>query len=99
MKKRLAIVILAITITALWVTPALAAKGVITDVNPSGIGSANQDNNPSGNSPGEQGAGNANGNAANDASGNNSAISDGLTIDPSQQGKGGATECPTVGCQ
>ena len=38
MKKRLAIVILAITITALWVTPALAAKGVITDVNPSGIG-------------------------------------------------------------
>ena len=38
MKKKLAIVILAITIAALWVTPAFAAQGVITEVNPSGVG-------------------------------------------------------------
>lgn len=33
MKKKLAI-----ALAALWVTPALAAKGVITEVNPSGVG-------------------------------------------------------------
>ena len=40
MKKKLAIVILAIIIVALWVTPAFAAQGQITEVNPSGIGTA-----------------------------------------------------------
>ena len=36
MKRKLAIFILTIAILALWVTPALGAKGVITEVNPSG---------------------------------------------------------------
>ncbi len=36
MKKKLAIVIVAIAIAALSVTPVFAAKGVITEVNPSG---------------------------------------------------------------
>ena len=30
-----------VALAALWVTPAFAAKGVITEVNPSGIGVAN----------------------------------------------------------
>ncbi len=87
MKKRLAIVIIAIAITALWVTPAFAAQGVITEVNPSGIGSVNQEgSNPSGNEPGEQGAGNANDNAANDASGDHSALDDGAGSCPVTNG-------------
>ena len=36
MKKKLVIVIVVIAIAALSVTPAFAAKGVITEVNPSG---------------------------------------------------------------
>ena len=38
MKNKLAIVFLILTIAALWVTPAFAAQGQITEVNPSGIG-------------------------------------------------------------
>ena len=38
MKKKLAILILAVAIVALWVTPAFAAQGQITEVNPSGTG-------------------------------------------------------------
>ncbi len=42
MKKKLAIVVLAITILALWLTPAFAAQGQITEVNPSGLTTANE---------------------------------------------------------
>ena len=101
MKKKLAIVIVAIAIAALWVTPALAAQGVITEVNPSGVNTVNQSENPGGNEPGENSAGNANGNATNDASGDNSAIDDGgedpgLNIDPSTQGNA-PTHCTAIG--
>ena len=70
MKKKLAIVILVITIMALWVTPALAAQGTITEVSPSGIGTAN-------NPPNDNGEGHASDNAdgghenRNDNAGNN----------------------------
>lgn len=90
MKKKLAIVILAIAIVALWVTPAFAAKGVITDVNPSGITTVNQDGadggttNPSGSNPGD----NAGGHASENATG----------VDPTEQGiNGGASDCPAAG--
>lgn len=37
MKKRLAIIVfLVVALAALWVTPAMAAQGQITEVNPSG---------------------------------------------------------------
>jgi hypothetical protein len=62
MRKTLALVILVIAIAALSVTPAFAAKGVITEVNPSGINTVDQENNPTGNDPGQQGSG-QNGNA------------------------------------
>ena len=37
MKRKFGIVILVMAIVALWVTPAFAAQGQITEVNPSGI--------------------------------------------------------------
>ena len=43
MKKKLAmIVFLVIALAALWVTPAFAAQGTITEVNPSGLQVANE---------------------------------------------------------
>ena len=78
MKKKLAIVILAITIAALSLTPAFAAQGQITEVNPSGIGSVNDTNDNN-----SQGDAKANENASNEAAGGNSAIDAGLPIDPS----------------
>lgn len=78
MKKKLAIVILAITIAALSLTPAFAAQGQITEVNPSGIGSVNDTNDNN-----SQGDAKANDKAtSNDASGTNSAIDGGRDIDP-----------------
>ena len=38
MKNKLVTVILTLTIVALWATPAFAAQGQITEVNPSGTG-------------------------------------------------------------
>ena len=37
LKRKLGIVILVLAIVALWVTPAFAAQGQITEVNPSGV--------------------------------------------------------------
>jgi len=68
-------VMFAITITALWVNSALAAKEVITEVNPSGITPVNQSNNSIGDNPTEnainQAAGNTE-NAGKDAFGDHS---------------------------
>lgn len=36
MKKKLVLVVAVVTILALWMTPAFAAQGQITEVNPSG---------------------------------------------------------------
>ena len=38
MKKTLSVVLITLMVLALWVTPVFAAKGQITEVNPSGIG-------------------------------------------------------------
>jgi hypothetical protein len=38
MKKTLAVVLISLMVLAVWVTPAFAAQGQITEVNPSGIG-------------------------------------------------------------
>ena len=102
MTKKLAIVILAITIAVLWVTPAFAAQGQITEVNPSGVNTVNQANDTGGNDPVENSGEHANENAKKDASGDNSAIDDGgedsgLKIDPDTQGNG-PTKCFTIGC-
>ena len=72
MKKKLAIVILAITIAALWVTPAFAAQGTITEVNPSGIGTAHNPPNDNGEENAGQNADAGHGNRSNEA-GNNGA--------------------------
>ena len=66
MKKKLSIVILAIAVAALWVAPAFAAQGQITEVNPSGIGTTNiasENNQASGNA--DDPDANRNGNAGN----------------------------------
>ena len=63
MRKKLALIFVALAIAALWVTPAFAAQGQITEVNPSGVNTVNQTDPPTGSDPGQKGAGNANGNA------------------------------------
>ena len=60
------IVFLIVALSALSVTPAFAAQGTITEVNPSGIGSSNASDNGKGNASSDA----DNGSTNNDGNGN-----------------------------
>lgn len=81
MKRKLALVISLIAIMALWVTPALAAQGQITEVNPSGLSVAN-----------EASEDNADNNNRNEAAGNGAPVFDLLTKELDTSTKGGTPD-------
>ena len=84
MNKKLVLVVAIVTIMALWMTPAFAAQGQITEVNPSGINTVvilqADEGDEEAFHPGQPGGTNRNAAAGN-------------------RGTAGhfATECPTVG--